>query len=218
VIAAVFALFHNKITWPYRQILATRHGMGQTHSENQQELPHNLIIGMIHSSFEGALADATFLCSVLGMSKVTKSVVIGSDHGAVELKANIKSYLEKLGYTVDDLGTHGSESVDYPDSSRAVCEAFLNGGYEFGIVACGTGIGVSMAANKIKGIRCALIHDPFTAEMAKAHNDANVIALGGRVSYSHPLESILDAYLNATFEGGRHSRRVGKINDLDNAN
>lgn len=149
------------------------------------------------------------------MAANNKSIVIGSDHGAVELKTRIKTYLEKKGYTVDDLGTHGTDSVDYPDSSRDVCEAFLTGKYDFGIVLCGTGIGVSIAANKIKGIRCALIHDPFTAEMAKAHNNANVIALGGRVEYMHPVESILDAYLAADFEGGRHSRRVGKITDLE---
>jgi ribose 5-phosphate isomerase B len=149
------------------------------------------------------------------MSEETKSVVIGSDHGAVELKAHLKSYLEKKGYAVIDVGTHGTDSVDYPDSAKDVCEEYLRGGYDFGIVACGTGIGISISANKIKGIRCALIHDPFTAEMAKAHNDANVIAFGGRVEYCHPVERILDAYLDATFEGGRHSRRVGKITALD---
>ncbi|MBN1685886.1 MAG: ribose 5-phosphate isomerase B [Spirochaetales bacterium] len=149
------------------------------------------------------------------MAANNKSIVIGSDHGAVELKTRIKTYLEKKGYTVDDLGTHGTDSVDYPDSSRDVCEAFLTGKYDCGVVLCGTGIGVSIAANKIKGIRCALIHDPFTAEMAKAHNNANIIALGGRVEYAHPVESILDAYLAADFEGGRHSRRIGKITDLE---
>ena len=152
------------------------------------------------------------------MSEGKKSVVIGSDHGAVELKAQIKLYLENRGYAVTDLGTHGADSVDYPDSAREVCEAYLNGGYDFAVVACGTGIGISIAANKIKGIRCALIHDPFTAEMAKAHNDANVVAFGGRVKYSYPVEQILDAYLNATFEGGRHSKRVGKITSLDEGN
>lgn len=150
-----------------------------------------------------------------GMQENGKSVVIGSDHGAVELKARIKGYLEKKGYTVDDLGTHGTDSVDYPDSSKAVCEAFLKGNYDFGVVLCGTGIGVSITANKIKGIRCALIHDPFTAEMAKAHNNANIIALGGRVEYAHPVEAMLDAYITADFESGRHAKRVGKITTLD---
>jgi len=151
------------------------------------------------------------------MAEKEKSVVIGSDHGAVELKARIKSHLESRGYAVKDMGTHGTDSVDYPDVSRDVCNEFLGGGYEFGIVACGTGIGVSIAANKIKGIRCALLHNPYTAEMAKEHNNANILAFGGRIEYAQPVESILDAYLDNEFEGGRHSRRVGKITALDEA-
>jgi ribose 5-phosphate isomerase B len=149
------------------------------------------------------------------MSGNNKSVVIGSDHGAVELKTWIKQYLEKLGYKVDDLGTHGTESVDYPDIAKKVCDTFLTGGYDFGVVLCGTGIGVSIAANKVDGIRCALVHDPFTAEMATAHNNANIIAMGGRVNYADSVESILNAYLKADFEGGRHERRVGKISSLE---
>lgn len=150
------------------------------------------------------------------MSDIRKSVVIGSDHGAVELKARVSAHLEKRGYKVKDLGTQGNDPVDYPEISREVCETFLKGDYEFGIVLCGTGIGVSMAANKVPGIRCALIHDPFTAEMAKAHNDANILSLGGRVTYEHSIESILNAYLKAEFLGEeRHARRVGKLMSMD---
>lgn len=151
------------------------------------------------------------------MANNDSSVVIGSDHGALELKTQIKTYLEKKGYTVNDIGTHSTDSVDYPDFSKAVCDTYLGGGYAFGIVLCGTGIGASIAANKVKGIRCALVHDKYTAEMSKAHNNANIIALGGRIEYSDPVESILDAYIDTEFEGGRHSRRIGKISALDEA-
>ncbi len=154
------------------------------------------------------------------MADKDKSVVIGSDHGAVELKAEVKAYLKKRGYEVDDLGTHGDDPVDYPEISQKVCKTFLEGEHAFGIVLCGTGIGVSIAANKVPGIRCAVIHDPFTAEMAKAHNNANILALGGRVKYEHSIESMLDAYLKAEFQGEkeqgeRHLRRVGKLTAMD---
>ena len=150
------------------------------------------------------------------MADSNKSVVIGSDHGAVELKEKVTAFLEKNGYTVDDLGTHGDDPIDYPEISKKVCETFLKGDYAFGVVLCGTGIGVSIAANKVPGIRCALIHDPFTAEMAKAHNNANIIAMGGRIKYDQPLEMILSAYLDTEFLGEeRHARRVAKLSALD---
>jgi ribose 5-phosphate isomerase B len=150
------------------------------------------------------------------MSDISKLAIIGSDHGAVDLKTQVSAHLEECGYTVKDLGTQGNDPVDYPEISREVCEAFLKGDYEFGIVLCGTGIGVSIAANKVPGIRCALVHDPFTAEMAKAHNDANILALGGRVTYEYSIESILNAYLSADFLGEeRHSRRVDALMSMD---
>ena len=145
----------------------------------------------------------------------SRTVVIGSDHGALSLKTQIITHLSGRGYKVEDCGVFTEESVDYPDTSRKVCEVFLGGSYDFGIVLCGTGIGASIAANKIPGIRCALIHDTFTAEMARAHNDANIIAMGGRVTYTESVASILDSYLEATFLGERHARRVGKLNALD---
>ena len=108
-------------------------------------------------------------------------IIIASDHGAVSLKREIIDFLKTKKLDVKDMGVHSEDAVDYPDIAVAACAEFKKGGYDFGILLCGTGIGISITANKIKGIRCALIHDIFTAEMAKAHNDANFIAFGGRV-------------------------------------
>ena len=120
-----------------------------------------------------------------------KKIVIAGDHGALELKEAIVQFLKKKYFSVIDLGTFGSQSVDYPDMAKAACDEFNKVGYEFGILLCGTGIGISMAANKIKGIRCALISDLFTAQMAKAHNNANFIAFGGRVRYNMPVTEMI---------------------------
>lgn len=142
-------------------------------------------------------------------------VVIGSDHGAVELKERIRDYLKQKGYEVIDVGVESAETADYPDIASLACREFLDGGCSFGILCCGTGIGISIAANKIDGIRCALIHDLFTAEMSKAHNNANFIALGGRVTYSVPVEKMIDRYIETAYEGGRHERRLLKIAALE---
>jgi len=109
------------------------------------------------------------------------------------------------------MGTEGPASVDYPDVALAACDEFKKGGYDFGILLCGTGIGVSIAANKVKGIRCALIYDLFSAEMAKAHNNANFIAFGGRIQYAVPVTEMIDKFMNTTFSGSRHERRIAKI-------
>ena len=146
-----------------------------------------------------------------------KKIVIASDHGAVDLKERIVAFLQKKNYEVTDLGTHGCESVDYPDIAAAACREFLKGGYEFGILLCGTGIGVSIAANKIAGIRCALVYDLFSAEMARAHNNANFIAFGGRIRYAATVEEMIGKFLDTTFEGGRHERRIAKITTLENS-
>lgn len=114
------------------------------------------------------------------------------------------------------MGVNSDDPVDYPDIAVAACEEFRKGGYDFGILLCGTGIGVSMTANKMKGIRCALIHDLFTAEMAKAHNDANFIAFGGRIKYSVPVTQMIEKFMETKFAGDRHSRRVSKIMDTEN--
>lgn len=144
-----------------------------------------------------------------------KKIVIASDHGAVPLKRDIVSFLKMKNCDLKDMGVNSEESVDYPDMAVAACNEFLKGGYDFGILLCGTGIGISIAANKIKGIRCALIHDLFTAEMAKAHNDANFIAFGGRVNYHVPVTDMIEKFMETTFAGDRHSGRVAKIMEAE---
>ncbi len=144
-------------------------------------------------------------------------IVIANDHGAVALKKELATWLKSEGHEVVNLGVDVEDRVDYPDMAGAACAEYKKGGYDFGIVLCGTGIGISIAANKVAGIRCALIHDVLTATMAKEHNDANFIAMGGRVEYSVPSTEILAAYMNTEFQGGRHADRVAKINDMERA-
>lgn len=141
-------------------------------------------------------------------------IAIGSDHGGFELKNEIKAHLEGKGFEVQDFGTYTNESVDYPDIAEAVCRPVARGEFKFGVLVCGTGIGISIAANKIDGIRAALCSDPYSAEKAKQHNDANIITLGGRVTGVDLAKTIVDAYVNASFEGGRHQKRVDKIMKL----
>jgi sugar-phosphate isomerases, RpiB/LacA/LacB family len=140
-----------------------------------------------------------------------KKVVIASDHGAVALKNEIVSFLKTKNCAVKDLGVNSEDSVDYPDVAVAACNEFKKGGYDFGILLCGSGIGMSIVANKIKGIRCAQVFDLFTAEMAKAHNNANFIAFGGRVKYSVPVSEMIEKFMNTIFSGDRHERRIAKI-------
>lgn len=140
-------------------------------------------------------------------------IYIGSDHGGVELKKELLDYLKENNYDVENLGVDSNDSVDYPDKAREVSYAVLNSDAEDarGIVICGTGIGVSIAANKVKGIRAALVSDCFSAEMARRHNNANVITLGGRTTGPELAKTIVNSYLKADFDGGRHARRVDKI-------
>lgn len=142
-------------------------------------------------------------------------IVMGSDHGAYELKSVLKEHLEAQGKEVNDLGVYDATSVDYPDIAEKVCAEVKSGKYEFGILLCGTGIGISIAANKIDGIRCALVLNEYSAEKAKQHNNANVIAMGGRVLGPDLAKNILDAFMNAEFEGGRHQKRLDKIHALE---
>lgn len=142
-------------------------------------------------------------------------IVIGCDHGGFELKQTIMDYLKSIGKEVRDCGTYSTDSVDYPDIAEKTCKEFLGGNYEFGILICGTGIGISIAANKIDGIRCALLGTEYSAEMTKRHNNSNFIAFGGRVTGPELAISILKAYMNAEFEGGRHAGRVEKIHALE---
>jgi ribose 5-phosphate isomerase B len=142
-------------------------------------------------------------------------IIIASDHGAVALKSEIISFLKTRNCEIKDIGVNSDDSVDYPDIAVTACEEFKKGGYDFGILLCGTGIGMSITANKVKGIRCAQIQDLFTAEMAKAHNDANFIAFGGRVKYSVPVTKMIEIFMDTKFAGDRHARRVDKIMALD---
>lgn len=141
---------------------------------------------------------------------------IGNDHGGFELKIHIKKLLESKGYEVKDFGTHNTDSVDYPDIAIPLCESVVSGECECGILVCGTGIGMSIAANKINGIRAAHITDSFSARMTKMHNNANVICLGGRITGPEIASDIVEAYLGAQFQGGRHENRVNKIMALEN--
>ena len=144
-------------------------------------------------------------------------IAIGSDHGGYELKEHVKKHLEEKGIEVKDFGVFSEESVDYPDCARPVCEAVLNGEAERGILFCGTGIGISMAANKFNGIRAALCSDVFSAKMAKEHNNANIICLGGRVTGRELAFMIVDTFFDAEFQGGRHQTRIDKIHAIEKA-
>ncbi len=140
------------------------------------------------------------------------NITIGSDHGAVALKDEVKMVLKEYeDIKVTDVGTFGTESVDYPDIAEKVCADVTSGKADLGIVLCGTGIGISIAANKVKGIRCALCNDVYSAKKAREHNNANVLAMGGRVLGFGPAGEIIRAFVESSFEGGRHARRVNKI-------
>jgi len=153
--------------------------------------------------------------SPLADSSSKPRIVIGSDHAGFRAKETIKNYLQGAGYAVEDVGTHSEDSVDYPDYAKAVGERVAAASDLLGVVVCGTGIGVSIAANKVDGIRAALAHDSLTARRAREHNDANVIALGGKVVGDDEAIAIVQEFLAAQFAGGRHQRRVDKITEMD---
>ena len=143
---------------------------------------------------------------------------VGSDHAGFALKRHLVEVLRSLGDEVSDLGSENEESVDYPDYGAAVGRAVASSrGPALGLVICGTGVGISIAANKIPGVRCALCTEAFTATAARAHNDANVIALGARVIGAGVADACVRAFRDTAFEGGRHARRVAKLNTLDDA-
>jgi len=143
-------------------------------------------------------------------------IAIGSDHGGYDLKNVLIEHLKSQGIEVKDFGCFSKESVDYPDYAKAVALAVASGDYEKGIVLCSTGIGVSITANKVKGIRCALVHDLLSARLTREHNDSNVLAMGGFIVAPEMAKKITDTWLAAKFQGGRHARRVDKINAMDN--
>ena len=143
-------------------------------------------------------------------------VAVGCDHGGFVLKDAVIGTLEELGAQVVDFGTYSTESVDYPVYGKKVADAVASGECDLGVVMCGTGIGISIAANKVKGIRAAVCTNTFMAEMTRRHNNANVIALGGRVITPDEAREIVKAWYTASFEGGRHQRRVDMISDIEN--
>lgn len=142
-------------------------------------------------------------------------VAIGSDHAAVELKAHLVAELGRLGHEAIDLGTHGTESVDYPPICAAVGRAVVSGDADRGIVLGGSGQGEQMAANKVHGVRAALCNDLYTARMSREHNDANVLSIGGRIVALGLATEILELWLATPFEGGRHERRLAQIADIE---
>lgn len=138
-------------------------------------------------------------------------VAIGADHGGYRLKEDIKGLLEDLGVDYKDFGTHSIESVDYPDVALPVAQSVADGLFDRGILICATGIGIGIAANKVKGIRAALVHDTFSAHASREHNDANILTMGERVIGPGLARDIVTIWLATDFEGGRHERRVEKI-------
>lgn len=143
-------------------------------------------------------------------------IVLGSDHAGFELKQHIQQYLVKNGQEVKDMGCYSLESVDYATFGEAAAREVANGNAAFAIIICGTGLGISIAANKVHGIRAALCTNEYMARMARQHNDANVLAMGARVVGTGLAEAITDAFLSTEFEGGRHARRVAMIMDIEN--
>lgn len=142
-------------------------------------------------------------------------IAIAADHGGLDLKNKIKEYLQANGYEVTDFGTDSFESCDYPDFALPAAEAVASGKCEKGIIICSTGIGVSMVANKVPGVRCAHCHDTYCAEFTRRHNDANVLAMGEKVVGAGYALEIVDIFLKTGFEGGRHQRRVDKITAVE---
>ncbi len=142
------------------------------------------------------------------------SIALGSDHAGFELKEIVKEYLQSKSISVTDMGCYNAERVDYPDYAIKVSQSVAAGEFEFGILVCGTGIGISITANKIRGIRAALCCSEYMAEKARQHNDANILAMGGRTTSAEEAKKIIDKFLTTSFEGGRHKLRVDKIHDL----
>jgi len=142
-------------------------------------------------------------------------IAMGADHAGYPVKESIRKFLEENGYSVDDTGTWSEESVDYPDYALAVGERVVAKRSEYGILVCGSGIGISIAANKVPGIRAALAHDVVTARLSREHNDANVLALGGRIVTAEEAIAMVQVFLGTAYAGGRHQRRIDKITMIE---
>lgn len=145
-------------------------------------------------------------------------IAIASDHGGVQMKAELVELLEQLGYDCTDFGTHSCDSVDYPDYAQIVANKVASNEFERGILICGTGIGMSIAANKVNGIRCALVSDVYSAKATRLHNDTNVLALGARVIGIELAKMITETWLTTAFEGDRHIARLAKITQIEKTN
>ncbi len=143
------------------------------------------------------------------------SLSLGADHAGFDLKEEIKRFLKELGYSFDDFGVETSKPVDYPDYAKVVAENVSQGRYEKGILFCGSGIGMAIVANKFPGVRAALVSDLYTAQMSKKHNDTNVLALAARVTGKELAKEIVKVWLETPFEGGRHKRRIKRIEDIE---
>lgn len=144
-----------------------------------------------------------------------QKIAIASDHGGIELKEDIKTFLKEIGFDVIDMGTNGSKSVDYPDYGVPLAEKVSKAELEKGILICGTGIGMSIVANKFPNVRAALVSDVYSARMAKEHNDANILVIGGRVAGKGLAREMVKTWLEAKFEGGRHQKRLDKIKEIE---
>ena len=142
-------------------------------------------------------------------------IAIGADHAGYEAKERLKRRLGERGDQVEDVGTHGTASVDYPDFAARVSRLLAEGRADLGVLVCGSGVGMSIAANKVKGVRAAHCTDSYTARVAREHNDANVLCMGSRVTGPGLMEDVLDAFLGASFQGGRHAVRVDKVTRLE---
>ena len=142
-------------------------------------------------------------------------IAIGCDHRGLNLKQFVMKLISQMGHSYEDLGCYTTESVDYPDIAKKVAEAVTRGDFDYGILVCGTGIGMCIAANKVKGIRAALCHNVLGAQRARQHNDANIICLEGEGQTQDTVREIIDAFLNNKFEGGRHQRRLDKIRAME---
>lgn len=142
-------------------------------------------------------------------------IAIGCDHTAIDLKETIKKHLQDMGHEVEDVGTYSKESCDYPIYGFKVANKIKNSEAERGVLICGTGVGISLAANKVKGIRAVVCSEPYTAKMARMHNNAQIVAMGARVVSDGLATDIVDAFMNAEFEGGRHQRRVDILSRIE---
>lgn len=142
-------------------------------------------------------------------------ISLGCDHGAFDLKEHVKEYLTQMGHEVVDCGTYSTDSCDYPIFAKAAAEKVASGECERGIVMCTTGVGISISANKVKGVRCALCSEPLSAEMTRRHNDANMLAMGAALIGRNMADRIVEVFLNTEFEGGRHQRRVDLMMDIE---